>query len=213
MFSSFDKNQQNSSKAIIKIQFFSYAGFPQREKGTQTGATFTAKRDANGQPTGSNVNGVIGNPNPKWTGSFASSFQYKNIGLRFLLDAVQGNQVFNADFRTRQGVGVGEVAEQELKGEVPRGYIFANYLIEEWRVDKGSYVKLREVALSYQLPKVKGISNWSVSLIGRNLISWDNYRGYDPETNAGGNSDLFRGVDFGNVPIPRSFKLQLNASF
>lgn len=188
-------------------------GFPQREKGTQTGATFTAKRDANGQPTGSNVNGVIGNPNPKWTGSFASSFQYKNIGLRFLLDAVQGNQVFNADFRTRQGVGVGEVAEQELKGEVPRGYIFANYLIEEWRVDKGSYVKLREVALSYQLPKVKGISNWSVSLIGRNLISWDNYRGYDPETNAGGNSDLFRGVDFGNVPIPRSFKLQLNASF
>lgn len=188
-------------------------GFPQRERGTQTGATFTPQRDSEGQPTGANVNGIIGNPNPKWTGSFASSVQYKNLGFRFLLDAVQGNQVFNADFRTRQGVGVGEVAEQELKGELPRGYIFANYLIEEWRVDNGSYVKLREIALSYKLPKVKYISSWAVSLIGRNLISWDNYRGYDPETNAGGNSDLFRGVDFGNVPIPRSYQLQLNASF
>lgn len=188
-------------------------GFPQREKGTQTGSTFTAQRDDKGQPTGANVNGIIGNPNPKWTGSFSSSFQYKKLGFRFLLDAVQGLEVFNADFRTRQGVGVGEVAEQELKGEIPRGYIFANYLIEEWRVDDGSYVKLREAALSYQLPKNKYINSWNLSLVGRNLISWDNYRGYDPETNAGGNSDLFRGVDFGNVPIPRSFQLQLNATF
>lgn len=188
-------------------------GFPQREKGIQTGASFTPQRDSEGQPKGVNVNGVIGNPNPKWTGSLASSIQYKNLGFRFLLDAVQGNQVFNADFRTRQGVGVGEIAEKELKGELPRGYIFATYLIEEWRIDDGSYVKLRETALSYKLPKVKHISNWTISLIGRNLFSWDNYRGYDPETNAGGNSDLFRGVDFGNVPIPRSYQLQLNVSF
>lgn len=188
-------------------------GFPQRERGTQTGATFTPQRNAEGQPTGGIVNGIIGNPNPKWTGSLSSNINYKDLGFRFLLDAVQGNQVFNADFRTRQGVGVGEIAEQELKGELPRGYIFANYLIEEWRIDDGSFVKLREVALSYQLPKVKYISNWSLSLVGRNLFSWDNYRGYDPETNAGGNSDLFRGVDFGNVPIPRSYQLQLNATF
>jgi TonB-linked SusC/RagA family outer membrane protein len=188
-------------------------GFPQREKGIQTGATFTPQRGADGQPSGTNVNGIIGNPNPKWTGSFSSNFQYKNLGFRFLLDAVQGLEVFNADFRTRQGVGVGEVAEQELKGEVPRGYIFANYLIEEWRIDNGSYVKLREAALTYKLPKLKYINNWTLSLIGRNLISWDKYRGYDPETNAGGNSDLFRGVDFGNVPIPKTYQAQLNVSF
>ena len=188
-------------------------GFPQREKGTQNGSTYTPGRDAEGQPTGDNIRGIIGDPNPDWTGSFTSSITYKNLSFNFLLDAVQGVEVFNADFRTRQGVGVGEVAEQELKGEVPRGFIFANYLIEEWRIDNGSYVKLREVALNYNLPKVDFLNSWNVSLIGRNLASFDNYRGYDPETNAGGNSDLFRGVDFGNVPIPRSFKLQLNATF
>jgi hypothetical protein len=74
-------------------------------------------------------------------------------------------------------------------------------------------VKLREAALTYKLPKIKYINNWTLSLIGRNLISWDKYRGYDPETNAGGNSDLFRGVDFGNVPIPKTYQAQLNVSF
>ncbi len=188
-------------------------GFPQREQGTQSGAFFVPKRTAEGQPTGGFVNGIIGNPNPKWTGSFVSQLNYKRFGFRFLLDAVQGVDVFNADFRTRQGVGVGEIAEQELKGEVKRGYIFANYLIEEWRIDNGSYVKLRELALTYQLPKIMGISNSTLSLIGRNLYSWDQYRGYDPETNAGGNSDLLRGVDFGNVPIPRSYQVQWTLSF
>lgn len=188
-------------------------GFPQREQGIQKIGYYEPQRDDKGQPTGGFVNGVIGNPNPKWTGSISSSLDYKKFGFRFLLDAVQGVDVFNADFRTRQGVGVGEIAEAELKGEVKRGYIFSNYLIEEWRIDNGSFVKLREVALTYQLPQFKGIKSWSLSLIGRNLVSWDKYRGYDPETNAGGNSDLFRGVDFGNVPIPRTYQAQLNVSF
>jgi hypothetical protein len=73
---------------------------------------------------------------------------------------------------------------------------------------------LREISLAYQLPNlVKGMSNFNLSLIGRNLKSWDKYNGFDPETNAGGNNDLLRGVDFGNVPIPRTYQLQLTATF
>jgi hypothetical protein len=45
-----------------------------------------------------------------------------------------------------------------------------------------------------------------LSLSGRNLISWDNYKGYDPEVNAAGQSTVLRGIDFGSVPIPRTFK-------
>lgn len=95
-----------------------------------------------------------------------------------------------------------------------RGYVWAIYPIEEWRVDPGQYIKIREVSLSYNLPSpVKGISDLNLALIGRNLFSFDKYDGFDPETNAGGNSDLFRGVDFGNVPIPRTFQLSLTAKF
>jgi len=45
------------------------------------------------------------------------------------------------------------------------------------------------------------------------LFSIDDYTGYDPETNAGGNSDLLRGIDFGNVPIPRTFQFSVTAKF
>jgi hypothetical protein len=123
--------------------------------------------------------------------------------------------VFNADFRTRQGVGNGaEFAEKEHRGELPRGYISGIYAIEEWRIDDGSFVKLREISLSYGLGKIgKAISDLRVGLSGRNLISWDNYKGFDPETNAGGGSNIARGIDFGNVPIPRTFAFNISARF
>ncbi|WP_266368245.1 SusC/RagA family TonB-linked outer membrane protein [Tellurirhabdus rosea] len=191
-------------------------GLPQRERGTQVGNSYEIRPEnrANGQPAGAFVRSIIGDPNPKWTGSFASNLSYKKLSFRFLLDAVQGNQVFNADKRTRENVGIGRLAEAEMRGDLPRGYIFAIGPIGEFRVDDGSFVKLREVGLSYQLPRfVKGLNNLNISLIGRNLISWDNYNGFDPETNSGGNADLVRGVDFGNVPIPRTYQVQLTASF
>ncbi|AQG82200.1 SusC/RagA family TonB-linked outer membrane protein [Spirosoma montaniterrae] len=191
-------------------------GLPQRERGTQgAGAdlSYTPGRNDQGQPTGAFIRSIIGDPNPKWTGSFASNLTYKKLGFRFMLDAVQGSQVFNADKRTRENVGIGTLTEQEMRGTLQRGYIFAIGPIGEFRVDDGSFVKLREVALSYQLPRIKGISSLNVALIGRNLISWDNYNGFDPETNSGGNADLVRGVDFGNVPIPRTYQLQLSATF
>jgi TonB-linked SusC/RagA family outer membrane protein len=192
---------------------------PQRERGTQTNITdFAVLRDDKGQPSfaaGSTfVRTIIGNANPDWTGSLINTLNYKKASLRFMLDAVQGNEVFNADKRTRNNVGIGDIAQKEMTGELPRGYVFSLVNIEEYRVDDGSFVKLREISLNYQLPNlIKGMSNLNVSLIGRNLFSWDKYNGFDPETNAGGNSDLLRGVDFGNVPIPRSYQLQLTASF
>ena len=157
---------------------------------------------------------VLGNPNPDWVLSFGNSFEYKKLSFSFLFDGALGQDVFNADRRTRQGVGIGDYSEKEIKGELPRGYIFSIYNTEEWRIESGSFIKLREVALSWQLPSfAKFINSSSISLIGRNLLSFDDYDGYDPETNAGGNSAVLRGIDFGNVPIPRTIQVSLKASF
>jgi len=178
------------------------------------GTIYTPLRDANGQPTGTNLRKIIGDPNPDFIASLGSSLRYKRLNFSFLLDGLFGADVFNADRRTRQGVGIGDYAEREMKGELVRGYVWSIYPIEEWRVDPGHYIKIREVSLSYSLPKpFKGLRDLNISLVGRNLLSFDDYDGYDPETNAGGNSDLFRGVDFGNVPIPRTFQLSFTARF
>ena len=192
-------------------------GFIQGERGIQTSAlTYTVIRDADGIPVGTNplLRKIIGNPNPDWTGSLVNEFNYKKASLRVQLDAVQGNEVFNADWRTRQGVGNGKEAEKEQTGVYPRGYISKFYgNVEEWRIDDGSFVKLREVSLSYTFGNYKKIKDITLSVSGRNLISWDNYKGYDPEVNAGGQSNILRGIDFGSVPIPKTFSVGLAAKF
>ncbi len=185
------------------------AGIPQIERGTQNGTSFTVQRGPDGLPVGTPLRRVIGDPNPDYSFSVINDFNYKKLALRVQLDGVQGVDVWNADWRTRQGVGNGKVAEQEHNGLLPRGYIAGIYAIEEWRIDDGSFVKLREVSLSYNVGKVKFFKDLSVNLSGRNLISWDDYKGYDPEVNSGGQSTILRGIDFGSVPIPRTFSLGL----
>lgn len=190
------------------------AGIPQLERGVQNSSTtFTPQRGADGLPTGTTLRKVIGNPNPDYTASFVNDFIYKKLALHVQLDASEGADVWNADWRTRQGVGNGKVAEQEQMGLLPRGYVAGVYATEEWRIDDGSYVKLREVSLSYNIGKVKFIQDLTINLSGRNLVSWDNYKGYDPELNSGGQSTLLRNIDFGSVPIPRTFSLGVRAKF
>ena len=190
------------------------AGIPLQERGVQNSATtYTPQRGADGLPAGTPLRKVLGDPNPDYTGSFVNDFTYKKLSLHIQLDMVHGSDVWNADWRTRQGVGNGKVAEQEDLGQLPRGYVAGVYAIEEWRIDDGSFVKLREISLSYNVGKLKFIKDLTVNLSGRNLISWDNYKGYDPELNSGGQSTVLRNVDFGSVPIPRTFSLGLRVKF
>lgn len=190
------------------------AGIPQLERGVQNSSTtYTPQRGADGLPTGTTLRKVVGNPNPDYTASFVNDFTYKKLALHVQLDASEGADVWNADWRTRQGVGNGKVAEQEQMGLLPRGYVAGVYATEEWRIDDGSYVKLREVSLSYNIGKLNFIQDLTINLSGRNLVSWDNYKGYDPELNSGGQSTVLRNIDFGSVPIPRTFSLGLRAKF
>ncbi len=183
---------------------------PQTARGTQTSVLNPTENLNN---AGSVLRRVIGDPNPDYTASLVNEVSYKKWNFRAQLDAVQGVDVFNADFRTRQGVGNGKEAEKEQRGILPRGYISGIYAIEEWRVDDGSFVKLRELSVSYNVGKLKFINNLSINFSGRNLISWDNYNGYDPEVNSGGQSTLLRGIDFGATPIPRTFSFGIKADF
>lgn len=190
------------------------SGIPQIEKGVQVSPMeYTPQRATDGLPTGTTLRKVIGDPNPDYTGSLINEVSFKKLSLRLQLDAVQGVDVFNADFRTRQGVGNGTVAEQEHRGELPRGYINGIYAVEEWRIDDGSFVKLREASLSYNFGNLKWFRDLRVSLSGRNLISWDDYKGYDPEVNAAGQSTILRGIDFGAIPIPRTYSFGISTKF
>jgi len=85
--------------------------------------------------------------------------------------------------------------------------------IDEPCIEDGGFVKLREISVSYTLdaPWVQrsiGFSSIDIRVSGRNLKTWTNYTGYDPETNLGGAISAGAGaggVDYFNNPQTRSF--------
>jgi TonB-linked SusC/RagA family outer membrane protein len=187
------------------------SGLPQTERGDS--ATNTPQRTAGGQPYGDVLNKQIGDPNPDFIYAFGTNLRYKKWGLSALFDGVEGGDIWDADYRTRQGVGSGNLVAQELNGELPRGYIWSIYNIQEFRVVDGSYLKLRELSVNYSFGKLnKVFDDLTINLSGRNLYSWDKFTSYDPEVNSAGQSSVAK-YNFGTVPIPRTFALALKFQF
>jgi TonB-linked SusC/RagA family outer membrane protein len=207
------------------------AGIPRQAYGIQTSVLTYEQKDylpggpsGQGIPVGSTLRKIIGDPNPDYTTSLINEFSFGKWNIRIQIDATKGNDVWNGDFRTRQGAGSGKIAELEHNGKIPRGYVSAYspnalfptglYNIEEWRIQDGSNMRLREFSASYSFGKLKNVfKDLSLSFSGRNLFVWTQYMGYDPEVNAGGQSTLLRGIDFGSVPIPRTINIGFQAKF
>jgi TonB-dependent starch-binding outer membrane protein SusC len=194
------------------------AGIPQRELGVQgPDGTYTIGRNTTtGQPSGSPLSRVIGNPNPEHIVSWINEVDYKGFSFRMQFDGMLGFDVFNFTKRVGDNANYGGLKgyEAELRGEVPKGTSAALFGIFENWIEKGDFVKLREVSISYTVtPRFLGIQNMRVFISGRNLVSFDNYSGYDPETNAAGQSNAVRGFDFAEVPIPRTYAFGVNLKF
>ncbi|WP_373492727.1 SusC/RagA family TonB-linked outer membrane protein [Aquiflexum sp.] len=88
-------------------------------------------------------------------------------------------------------------------------------MAERW-VQDGSWIRLRDVTLSYQVPANMagrmGMSRASVGLYARNLLLFTNYGGIDPETNLNGPNGAV-GLDAFTTPNMRSYGITLNVSF
>ena len=87
----------------------------------------------------------------------------------------------------------------------------------DYFVEDGTFVKLRNVTLSYQLPssvlKKAGIGNVEVYCTGKDLLTITGYSGYNPEVSRNGNSESFRGVDYNSYPSTLSVYLGVKVSF
>ncbi|MBW3571249.1 MAG: SusC/RagA family TonB-linked outer membrane protein, partial [Gemmatimonadetes bacterium] len=154
--------------------------------------------------------------------SFSNTMNFgDNLQFSFLLDGRFGNEVANFTRRIQDYFGLSPATELEIEGTVPAGFHTLNierHLLYEAFVEDGSFVKLREVALGYTFgqPWVRGrLGAESVTLrvAGRNLHTWTDYSGLDPEVNLFGGSTVARGVDFVTTPIPRSLVVGLTVNF
>ncbi len=88
---------------------------------------------------------------------------------------------------------------------------------DEQFIEDASWVRLREVSLSYTFNKnllnVNWLENATLSFTGRNLVLWTDYTGNDPDTNLTGSGLNGLGLDYFQNPSTRTYKLALNLTF
>ncbi|MFL5576323.1 MAG: SusC/RagA family TonB-linked outer membrane protein [Gemmatimonadaceae bacterium] len=196
---------------------FFYGSYYQRDasgkiKTGPTGLPLRAAQDPTLPP-----NRKIGDPNPAWSGSLLNELRVgRGLTARVLLDGTFGQDVFNFTRRATEIFGTSKAKERELRGELPAGYLNARSRVFEEYIENGSFVKLREVSLTYELGSLvrsTRLSGAAVTLAGRNLHTWTKYGGLDPEVNVFGQSTLSRGNDFGTIPVPRTFTAGIRLTY
>jgi TonB-dependent starch-binding outer membrane protein SusC len=209
-----------------RVQARDAQGVPIDSVLTIGGETFLSPIRAT-NPDGSDVLEIIGDPNPDFTLTFSNDFQIgRNLSATMLLDGRFGNDVANFTRRIQEYFGLHpnnlqEIENPEMRGGGIRGYYTLNthrhLLYEEW-IEDGSFVKLREIGVRYRFddqPWVQtlGARGLELSLAGRNLLTWTNYTGIDPEINLFAANTVARGVEFGTTPVPRTVVFGVNLTF
>ena len=165
---------------------------------------------------------VIGNPNPSWLFSMNNSLSYKGFELSVFLQGIAGNKIYNANNIDNTGMAAAYNQTTDVlkrwQGEgtsnsMPRA-VFGdpnqNTRVSDRFVENGSYLRLKNITLSYTFPKQwlqkAQIENARLSLSCENVATITGYSGFDPEVG-------LNGIDQNRYPISRTFSLGLNFNF
>ena len=165
---------------------------------------------------------VIGNPNPSWLFSMNNSLSYKGFELSVFLQGIAGNKIYNANNIDNTGMAAAYNQTTDVlkrwQGEgtsnsMPRA-VFGdpnqNTRVSDRFVENGSYLRLKNITLSYTFPKQwlqkAQIENARLSLSCENVATITGYSGFDPEVG-------INGIDQNSYPISRTFSLGLNFNF
>lgn len=188
-------------------------------------------------PMQTNNNQELGKGVPPLTMGFSNEFRYKNFTLDILVDGKFGNSIFSVMevYATRLGLLKTTLPGREngllLEGvtqagakysyTVPVANLRAAYYnnlnrYTELFVHDASFVKLRQVILSYRLPdsflKSIGVQSASVSLVGRNLLTlYKQTDNFDPEQSL--TNGAAQGIESIGLPRTRSFGVNLAFKF
>ncbi len=165
----------------------------------------------------------IGNQNADFNLGITSNFSYKNFDFYMLWDWKSGGDIYNVNGQwttiSERNAMVDQAgkAAADKKTRVYYGSLYDVNQNNAFWVEDGSFVKLREASLAYTLPKNafgELFDQVKLSLIGRNLFTITDYKGWDPEiANYDGGTQQYYSVDYGVYPNQTSYSLSVTLKF
>lgn len=196
------------------------------------------KKDANGQLTGepdgmlnSDDRTIIGNPHPKFIWGLTNDFSWKGIDLNVFFQASQGNDMLNYTLMELNLLsGINNATTEALNRwtptntntNVPKAMAGRTRRVSTRWVEDGSFVRLKNIALGYNIPKPVldklHISKLRIYASAQNILTFTKYKGFDPEVNYSSddnstNSNRNLGLDYGSYPNAKSYTIGLNVGF
>ena len=199
--------------------------------------------DENGLPIRDSELRYLGNYNPDFIVGFGNQISYKNFSLSFLFDWRQGGTIISRTKAIGSTSGVlAETLEGREEGIIGEGVVnvgteenpvyeenttsisaaeyynqFFNRANEESATYSASYLKLRQVGLTYSFPKQlttkMKIEELKFSIIGTNLFTWTENPHFDPELSAMQGTQQTFGVEDLSYPSTRSFGFKVQFKF
>jgi len=177
---------------------------------------------------------VVGNPNPKYYGGMSNNLTYKSFNLNFTFQFVQGIDGYweTGEIIANSGFALYNQTKDQLDRWYQPGDKTDNPVLvsgventnpsSRWIVD-ASYIRLKSLALSYNLPKDMvdrmGLSHFSIYIGGQNLLTFSKYPGYDPDVsysdpNGGAQAaNINKGIDYFSAPQPRIYTTGIKIGF
>ncbi len=184
---------------------------------------------------------IVGNVQPDFVGGLTNTVSYKGFDLNVFFYFTKGNDILNMhDFflvhgGIQNGIGFdprqldrwqqpGDVtdipkptrytANPEQNNSAANNYSGQVASLSTRYLDDGSFLRLRNVALSYSLPQQYsaklGLNRVKATVSGTNLWTWTRYKGLDPEVSAQSSNQNTAGYDWATVPQPRTIEFILN---
>ncbi|MDR2474025.1 MAG: TonB-dependent receptor [Tannerella sp.] len=188
---------------------------------------------------------VIGDANPLHTGGFTLNGRVYGFDLSANFNWSYGNDIYNANkiewtstskYHSRNRIGMmsngerwtnllpdGSLSydpaqlEQMNAGTTLWSPYMGKYVLSDWAVEDGSFLRLNTLTLGYTLPstlthKVK-IKTLRIYATGYNVACWTDYTGFDPEVSTLRKTPLTPGVDYSAYPKSRQIVFGLNLTF
>ncbi|RAJ97471.1 TonB-linked SusC/RagA family outer membrane protein [Larkinella arboricola] len=174
-----------------------------------------------------NDRAIIGRAQPKFIGGISNTFAYKGFELTAFFQGVYGNDILNANrFELEYLNGTTNQDRDMLNRwtptntntDIPRASTVrpANR-ISTRQIEDGSYLRLKNLQLAYNLPNpvLQSLKIQSVRLYvtAQNFLTWTSYSGFDPEVNRFGQDSRSQGFDYASYPAAKTLLFGLNVGF